>query len=153
MANGEKEENLMFTKRKSTDALVVHCSATSPKMDVGAADIERWHRQRGFLAIGYHFVIRRNGKIEKGRAEDVIGAHVENHNATTIGICMVGGIDSTGAPENNFTPAQFETLHSLLKDLQTRYPNTTVLGHRDFPKVAKACPSFDVRSWLKTNPL
>jgi N-acetylmuramoyl-L-alanine amidase len=122
-------------------------------MDVGAAEIERWHRQRGFLAIGYHFVIRRNGVIEKGRDETVIGAHVENHNATTIGICMVGGIDLMGKPEDNFTAAQYATLHSLLKELQARYPNTQVLGHRDFPKVAKACPSFDVRTWLKDNPL
>lgn len=87
--------------------IVVHCAATPPHQDVGAAEIGAWHRKRGFRSIGYHYVIRRNGAIETGRALSRAGAHVQGHNAHSIGICMAGGVsaeDFTRA-ENNFTPA------------------------------------------------
>lgn len=143
----------MFKTRKKTDAIIVHCSATQAKTDVGAAEIERWHRERGFLAIGYHYVIRRDGRIEKGRDETVVGAHVEGHNSTTVGVCMVGGIDAKGNPQDNFTPAQYASLQTLLRELKTRYSTAEIKGHRDFPGVAKACPSFSVKGWLTKNPL
>lgn len=143
----------MFTKRKKTDAIVVHCSATSPKQDIGAAEIERWHRQRSFLAIGYHYVIRRDGTVEKGRPEDTVGSHVQGHNSTTVGVCMVGGIDSKGKSQDNFTPDQYASLQNLLRELKGRYPTAEIKGHRDFPGVAKDCPCFDVKSWLTKNPL
>lgn len=142
-----------FAKRKETRFLVVHCSATQPKQDIGAAEIERWHRQRRFLAIGYHYVIRRDGTLEKGRPDDTVGAHVEGHNSASVGICLVGGVDAKMKAQDNFTPEQYETLHSLLGDLRVKYPKAEVLGHRDFPQVAKDCPSFDVKGWLKKNPL
>src|SRR5690606_114532 len=74
--------------------LVIHCAATTPLMDIGAKEIDVWHKQRGWSKIGYHFVIRRNGVIEKGRDISEVGAHVEGYNKNSIGICMVGGIDS-----------------------------------------------------------
>jgi N-acetylmuramoyl-L-alanine amidase len=137
--------------RAETHFIAVHCSATRPSQDIGAAEIDRMHRQRGFKCIGYHYVIRRNGFIEDGRPEDQIGAHVENWNAVSLGICMVGGVTEkdVNVPENNFTPEQFAALKVLLKELQQKYPKATIQGHRDFPKVAKACPSFDVKAWLK----
>lgn len=143
----------MFTKRKKTDAIVVHCSATKPTMDIGAAEIERWHRQRSFLAIGYHYVIRRDGTVEKGRPEDTVGSHVQGHNSTTVGVCLVGGIDSKGKSQDNFTPDQFAALQNLLRELKGRYPTAEIKGHRDFPGVAKDCPCFDVKSWLTKNPI
>ena len=138
-----------MTERKSTRYLVVHCSATRPSMDIGAREIRQWHKAKGWSDIGYHYVIRRDGRVEKGRPENTIGAHVSGHNANSIGVCLVGGVsdkDYTKA-ENNFTKEQFESLKSLLKTLSEKYPKATILGHRDFPKVAKACPSFDVRPW------
>lgn len=129
--------------------LVVHCSATQPKSDIGVKEITRMHRERGFLTIGYHFVIRRNGVIEAGRALDAIGAHVEGWNSRSLGICLVGGIDSTGKPENNFTADQFAALAQLLMELREKFPKASVQGHRDFPNVKKDCPCFDVRSWVK----
>lgn len=139
-------------KRTSTDYLVVHCAATRPSQDIGAADIDRWHRALGWQCIGYHFVIRRDGTVEEGRAVDVIGAHVEGHNSNSVGICMAGGVSEkdVNVPENNFTEAQFESLKSLLLELRDKYPKARIQGHRDFPHVAKACPSFDVASWLET---
>lgn len=142
----------LFTTRRTTDYIVVHCSASPPKVDVGAKEIRQWHRAKGWVDIGYHKVIRRDGRVEDGRPIDVVGAHVENHNSNSVGICLVGGIDDKGRPEDNFTRSQFHSLALLLTELRTKYPNAEILGHRDFPGVKKACPSFDVRSWLKTVP-
>jgi N-acetylmuramoyl-L-alanine amidase len=130
--------------------IAVHCSATAPTVDVGAAEIDRWHRMRGFLKIGYHFVIRRDGVAEEGRKLTERGAHVEDFNHCSIGVCLVGGVDASKRqlPQNNFTPEQFDTLAALLQDLKARFPSAVIQGHRDFPNVAKACPSFDVKRWL-----
>lgn len=137
--------------RTSTDYIVVHCAATPPTLDVGATEIDRWHRQLGWLMIGYHKVIRRDGRIEDGRPIDVPGAHVSGYNANSVGICLVGGVDAKGNPEQNYTPAQYESLKKLLRELKAKYPKAVVQGHRDFPKVAKACPCFDVRKWVNDN--
>lgn len=142
----------MAAVRRKTDFIAVHCSATRPSMDVGVVDIRKWHRAQGWEDIGYHWVIRRNGKLEKGRAENLVGSHVKGFNAVSIGVCLVGGVaqDDFTKAENNFTPAQFATLRELLANLKGRFPQAVIQGHRDFPKVAKACPSFDVRKWLKS---
>lgn len=134
---------------------VIHCSATRPSQRVGATEIRAWHKAKGWRDIGYHWVIQRDGTLEKGRDESIAGAHVEGHNATTIGICLVGGVSESDftKPENNFTPRQFATLKKLLGDRAIRYPNAKTCGHRDFPKVAKACPSFDAKAWAKAEGL
>jgi N-acetylmuramoyl-L-alanine amidase len=131
--------------------IAVHCAATPPSMDIGAKELDRMHRQRGFRSIGYHFVVRRDGTLEDGRPLTERGAHVEDWNHCSIGICLVGGVDSKMKPEANFTEAQLNSLSNLLLDLSTRFPDAKVQGHRDFPNVAKACPSFNVRHWLDTN--
>lgn len=136
-------------KRANTDFIVVHCSATPPSMDIGVAEIRRWHTDRGWQDIGYHLVIRRDGTVETGRQIDQQGAHVHGHNHNSIGICMVGGVSTTGKPQNNFTAQQFESLGQWLDALSSKYPTAEIKGHRDFPEVAKACPSFDVREWWK----
>ena len=142
-------------KRTKTEYIAIHCSATGPKQNVGAADIDKWHRGKGWACIGYHFVIKRDGTVEEGRDVEVIGAHVENWNANSVGICMVGGVDANDIKKavNNFTPEQFVSLKKLLRMLVEKYPGVIIQGHRDFPNVAKACPSFDVAAWLKDNPL
>jgi N-acetylmuramoyl-L-alanine amidase len=137
--------------RSSTRTIAIHCSATRPSQDVGAADIRRWHKNQGWADIGYHYVIRRDGKVERGRAERSVGAHVGGHNATSIGVCMVGGVKQTDfrVPENNFTAAQWTSLRTLIAGLVAKYPGVKVLGHRDYPRVSKACPSFDARAWAR----
>ena len=139
--------------RSKTDFIAIHCSATSEKQNFGAADIDKWHRAKGWACIGYHYVIKRDGTIEQGRKESQIGAHVADWNATSLGICLIGGVDADdrNRAEDNFTPEQYASLKTLLKELKTRYPKAKIQGHRDFPKVAKACPCFDVATWLKAN--
>jgi N-acetyl-anhydromuramyl-L-alanine amidase AmpD len=140
--------------------LVVHCAATPPDMDIGAKEIDAWHRQRGFECIGYHQVIRRDGRVEAGRPINVQGAHALGFNSISLGVSLVGGCKrgEGGAlvAENNFTPAQFAALAGVLRAWKQMYPNAKVLGHRDLPSESarlKDCPSFDVRSWLEANPL
>lgn len=131
--------------------IVIHCSATPAGREVTAAEIDRWHRDRGFVGIGYHYVIRLDGTVELGRPEDRVGAHVSGHNANTIGICYVGGVSAknVSVPEDTRTPAQKAAMERLVRELLDRYPGAEVLGHRDFPGVAKACPSFEARAWWR----
>lgn len=140
-------------KRTKTDYIVVHCSATGDKADVGAADIDKWHRGQGWACIGYHYVIRRNGEVEEGRDVQVVGAHVAGYNEHSVGICMVGGVDADNPnkAKNNFTEAQFTSLKSLLTTLKIMYPNAKIQGHKDFPGVKKACPSFEIKDWVAKN--
>lgn len=118
-------------------------------MDIGRREIDLWHKDRGFKEIGYHYVIRRDGVVERGRPDRVPGAHVSGHNGTTIGICMIGGLDESGRPAPEYTPAQWAALRKLLAELVLAYPGAEIKGHRDYPRVAKACPSFDVAAWLE----
>jgi len=104
---------------------------------------------KGWLDIGYHYVIRRNGRIEEGRPLEEIGAHVGGHNVGTAGICLVGGVDNNNRPENNFTPLQWPSLLECLGIIQNKVPNELdIKGHNEYDK-NKACPSFRVEDWLK----
>lgn len=141
-----------MTIRKQTKYIAIHCAATKPTQDIGAKEIRQWHLDKGWADIGYHFVIRRNGRIETGRQPlESIGAHVAGYNSVSVGICLIGGVDENMKPENNFTPAQFNSLRTLVRDMVKRYPGAKVQGHRDFPNVAKACPSFDAIEWWEQN--
>lgn len=138
---------VQFKPRTSTEYIVVHCAATKATMDIGVREIRQWHVQKGWLDIGYHFVIRRNGTVENGRPHDVVGSHVKDYNSRSLGICLAGGIDAKGNPENNFTPEQFNSLKLLLLAQKRTYPGAKIVGHRDLNS-GKACPSFDVGPWL-----
>ncbi|KQW02234.1 N-acetylmuramoyl-L-alanine amidase [Rhizobacter sp. Root1221] len=133
--------------------IAVHCSATPGNRDIGAKELDRMHRDRGFRCIGYHYVIRRDGTVEKGRPDNQPGAHVEDWNHCSLGICLVGGVDAKLKPEPNFTPAQMDGLNQLLTKLEEDHPLAVIQGHRDFSHVNKACPSFDVKHWLATGTL
>ncbi len=144
--------------------ITVHCSATPPAQHLTADDIRAMHKAKGWRDIGYHFVIRRSGATEKGRPNNVIGAHVKGHNNNNLGICLVGGVDSNGRPDANYTDMQYHALYALVMELckQHEIPHANVQGHRDwFPDHngdgvidsrdwLKDCPCFDVKPWLLT---
>ena len=126
--------------------IVIHCSAVRPDQTSSAKDIEKWHKDRGFNGIGYHYVVRRNGEIEPGRPESVIGAHChvkgQNHNKHSIGVCYEGGLDIRGQPADTRTAEQKAAMRQLLEDLHRRYPRALIVGHHDlYPP--KPCPCFD----------
>lgn len=136
---------------------MVHCSATRPSQDVSALDIDGWHTAgNGWTAIGYHFVIRRDGTVEGGRPLHVKGAHVAGHNHDSVGICLVGGVAQNGTPdkgpfEDNFTYAQCESLRGIIEFLTGIYPNATVLGHRDLD-ANKKCPVINEAAYKGVSP-
>lgn len=133
---------------RTIEKIIIHCSATRPSMDIGVAEIEQWHKKRGFKSIAYHYVIRRNGSIEKGRPEEEEGAHCLGHNKRSIGICYVGGVaENDTTPQDNRTEAQKQTLLRLIVKLKMRYPSAEIVGHNELSR--KACPSFDVQQWKK----
>lgn len=128
--------------------LVVHYSATYADQNLTVKDIDRMHRERGWQMVGYHYVIRRDGVIERGRPETMVGAHVANQNTGKIGICCIGGLDRATGPNkgvDNRTPAQVDSLIKLIRDLLKRYPGAKVVGHRDL--ASTQCPGFDVQAW------
>lgn len=123
-------------KRSATRRYILHHSASG---DVSAAEIHRWHLARKdngvpWLGIGYHFVIRQDGTIERGRPENSIGAHAgAGANGDSIGVCFTGNFE-TGKP----TEAQLNAFVALEKFLRPKYGKLSVQGHREV--AATACP-------------
>lgn len=133
-----------FTKPISE--IIIHCTATPAARDLSVDDITRYHRQRGFETIGYHYLICLDGRIEPGRPLHFIGAHCLGHNDKSIGVAYVGGTDSNGHPCDTRTAEQREALRRLVLQLQELYPRATIHGHCEF--AAKACPCFDVKTLI-----
>lgn len=147
---------MKYKKMTRVDYIAIHCSATPTGRDFGAADIRRWHLERGWRDIGYHYVIRLDGTVEKGRPDDMPGAHEPRINRNAIAICLIGGSPPAnsaaykkGLGENTYTPEQWDALKTLVSTLKQKHPAAEVLGHRDVPSVRKACPSFDARKWWR----
>lgn len=129
---------------RKIDKIIVHCADTPEGRDVRAEEIRRWHKAKGWDDIGYHYVIDLDGTIEAGRDIEIAGAHTQGQNATSIGICYVGGCDEKMQPKDTRTDAQKESLKLLIKFLKSKYKDAKVFGHRDFAK--KACPCFDAKT-------
>ena len=129
---------------RTIDKIIIHCSATLPGQRVDVETITRWHKQRGFKTIGYHFFIDRSGTIHAGRPLEQQGAHCKGQNAHSIGICYEGGLDKEGKPLDTRTILQRIAMKELVAQLQERFTEATVHGHREFAN--KACPCFDVQA-------
>lgn len=168
---------------RKTTLIVIHCSASpngdslfrgslgQPGFTTPINTIDAWHAERGFLrdvqarrcfnpdlaAIGYHYVIYRNGVSVSGRAEQEPGAHAKGYNQKSLGICLIG--------TDQYTPEQWQTLRELITLLQKRYPDARIVGHRDLSpdrngnggvepdEWTKTCPGFDVAEWLGSGML
>ena len=128
--------------------LTIHCAATPEGRHVAADQITAWDKAK-FGQTSYHWVIELDGSTHRTLRDDQKGAHVAHHNTGNIGICYVGGVDAHGDPKDTRTEAQKKSLLTLVRTYKDRYPGITVRGHRDWPDVHKACPSFDVAAWLK----
>lgn len=128
--------------------IVIHCTATQPTTKI--EDIKRyWKEERGWNDVpGYHYIIKANGDVEKLLDLNKNSNGVYQHNSTCINIAYIGGIDKQGNAKDTRTKAQEHAMFDLIVTLTEKYPTAKILGHRDFPGVAKACPSFDVKTWL-----
>ncbi|MCK9543700.1 MAG: N-acetylmuramoyl-L-alanine amidase [Novosphingobium sp.] len=130
--------------------IVVHYSATYPEDNTTIADIDRMHKARGWKGVGYHWFIRRDGTVERGRPENELGAHVGGQNSRKIGVCWAGGVQKKTGPNvgvNNMSPQQERALIAVIRDIHTRWPSAQVVGHKDLANTQ--CPGFDVPSWWR----
>lgn len=121
-----------LSNRTKTEKIVLHHAAAS---SCSVSDIHRWHLGRGWSGIGYHFFVRKDGSIYRGRPEDTVGAHAYGANSNSIGICFEGNFETETMPE-----AQKEAGRQLVADLLNRYSLTEscVIKHKDVN--ATACP-------------
>lgn len=129
--------------------LTIHCAATPEGRANTAAEVSQWDIDR-FGQVSYHWVIELDGSTHRTLADDRRGAHTGGANTGNIGICYVGGMDKAMKnAKDTRTPAQKRAMATLVRTYLARYPNIVVRGHCDWPKHKKACPSFDVATWLK----
>lgn len=128
--------------------IVVHCTATPPSATIESIQ-NYWKEVRKWKDIpGYHYLIKRNGDVQQLLDENKVSYGAYGHNAESIHVSYIGGIDKNNQPIDNRSEAQKEAMFDLLMELLEKYPTAKPLGHRDFPGVQKACPCFDVKQWL-----
>lgn len=128
--------------------LAVHCTATSQKTSISAIQIY-WKNQLGWKMPGYHFIVMPDGEIVSLLPIEQVSNGVAGFNSALINIAYLGGVDAKNVPQDTRTPQQKASLLKLLKELKQKFPTATIQGHRDFPKVKKACPSFDAKNEYK----
>lgn len=131
--------------------IVLHC--TGANQNQSTEEIKRyWKNTLGWENVGYHVIIDADGTYERLAPDSAVTNGVKGHNAHSIHICYKGGWENGKAVDNR-TPAQKKTMLTLVKAMKVKYPNTKILGHRDFLVPGKPgwkeCPSFDVKSWLQ----
>ncbi len=129
--------------------LTIHCAAIPRGRDVKAPAIVKMGMDR-FGQASYHHVIELDGTVVRTLKDSQRGAHTGGHNTGNIGICYVGGVENNKAmtPADTRTEAQKVALRKVVADYRAKYPGIVVRGHRDWPGVSKACPSFDVATAL-----
>lgn len=144
---------------RSLTGIVVHCTATRPEWWADKTSTEkmeecrRWHVEgNGWSDIGYHYLIDRDGTVTPGRPMDKDGAHARGHNKGTVGISLWGGHGSNEKDQfhDHFTADQERALRQLIARLEEDHGELEVIGHNQV--AAKACPGFDVPSWLVRKP-
>ena len=143
--------------------LVIHCTAPPEGREVSSDEIRRWHtspapKGRGWRQVGYTDMFHLDGRKERlvDNNEDAnvdpweITNGAKGYNSISRHIVYVGGIDKSKKAKDTRTDAQKKAMADYVKDFHSRFPDVRIVGHRDFPNVAKDCPSFDVSQWLKS---
>lgn len=123
------ELNGTLTKRSKTDKIILHHAVYNGNVE----GIDNIHKNKGWSCIGYHFYVRKDGSIYRGRKEDTIGAHAYGSNSTSIGICAEGNfeVDIMSAEQKN-------SIIELVGYLKGKYGISTVIRHKDVGSTA--CP-------------
>lgn len=140
-------ENKPTLKQRNIKYIVIHCTATPADTKVTSI-VNYWKNILKWKNPGYHIIVDKKGEIHQLADISKMTNGVRGYNQESIHIAYIGGIDERGIPHDNKTKEQEITLLKQLIKFKTLYPAAEVLGHRDFPGVSKACPSFDVRKWL-----
>jgi len=121
--------NGSLQKRKKTDTIILHHAVYNGDVE----GIDRIHKNKDYTCIGYHFYVRKDGTIYRGRQEDTIGAHAYGSNSTSIGICAEGNFE-----EDIMSAEQKNSIIELVDYLKGKYGISKVVRHRDV--CATACP-------------
>ena len=130
--------------------VTIHCTATPEGRDNSAAEVRQWDIDR-FGQPSYHHVFELDGDDIQHLRYDQRGAHTGGHNTGNIGLSYVGGttsMNSGAKPKDTRTVEQKAAMEARLRHIIAEHPHVKVRGHKDWPNVAKACPSFDVKKWL-----
>jgi N-acetylmuramoyl-L-alanine amidase len=128
--------------------IVIHCTATPPLTPV--VNIQNfWRTEKHWKNPGYHYILLADGTIQQLLDEKLIANGVEDYNKVCIHIGYIGGIDKNKKPQDTRTLSQKAAMYYIVSILRKKYPAAVIQGHRDFPGVHKACPSFNVKDWLK----
>lgn len=138
--------------------VVVHWSATYINQNIGAEEIDQWHKARDFSGIGYHYVIRRDGSLQRGRPLNEIGAHAKTggHNNFSVGICLVGGYNCASGTKNpdqfanstSVNNAQWASLKNFLRAFYSIHPGGQVWGHNDTDPDNKIDPGISMENFV-----
>lgn len=141
--------------------LVIHCTATAEGREVSSEEIRHWHTDpvskggRGWRQVGYTDMIHLDGTVERlvKNNEDArvdsweITNGAKGYNSVSRHVVYVGGCDKRLKPKDTRTAAQKAALRAYVLDFHRRFPKVKIIGHCEL--AAKACPSFDVKKWLK----
>lgn len=128
--------------------LAVHCTATPQTATVSSIQ-SYWRNVLKWKMPGYHFIIKPDGEVVQLLEIEKVSNGVKGFNSVSINISYIGGVDSQNKPIDNRTEAQKKALLDLLKKLKKQFPKAIIQGHRDFPEVKKACPSFNAKTEYK----
>ena len=129
---------------RNINYIAIHCTATQPETSIASIQ-NYWKNNLGWKNPGYHYIIDRFGNVVNLLPIELVSDGVQGYNSQTINISYVGGIDKSGKPKDTRTEAQKQSILKLLKELRVKFPKAKIQGHRDFPNVKKACPSFDAK--------
>lgn len=132
--------------------IVLHCSATRSDCEYSEKQLDKDHKNRGFASAGYHFYVRKTGKVVTMRPLHMIPAHVSGHNRNSIGVCYEGGLDPLGEPADTRTDAQLTALTTLLSRLKKNFPRAIIMGHRDLSPDLNNDGVITPREWIKACP-
>ena len=136
-------EKGLYMPADSVSYIIIHCTATRETQDYTPEQLKHDHLARGFIDVGYHFYIRKDGTVTQHRRLNEVGAHCRPFNRCSIGVCYEGGLDAIGKPKDTRTLKQRASLIALVLDLHRQFPNAVIQGHNEMPGATpKACPCF-----------
>jgi N-acetylmuramoyl-L-alanine amidase len=132
---------------RSIKYIVVHCTAT-PQTTTIASIQNYWKNNLKWKSSGYHIIITPDGKINRLAPDEAVCNGVAGYNSVSLHVSYIGGVNGSKAVDNR-TDAQKAALVEVITKWKELYPNSIIQGHRDFPKVSKACPSFNAKTEYK----
>lgn len=147
---------------RAIDEIILHCSASREGTEVKSSAIDAMHKARKFSSyvkggktqyIGYHYLVHLDGSVEECRPTAKAGCHASGHNARSIGICYIGGLDSKGDIKDTRTTAQKAAIGKLIRDLKAKHPSIKkVIGHRDTSPDLNGDGVISPYEWIKGCP-